>query len=346
MTLRIITVEEHISDPDLIPPSNALVPIYAPYIPDLAADYAAKPDSASGHPELNPPQIALKLLSENVQSRIAEMDAAGIDTQILSYSHPALAVTVELASAANDRLAEVVRSHPTRFGGFCTLPWGDPQAAVAELERCVLMLGLVGTMLIGRPQADIFVDDERFWPILEAHSRLKVPLYLHPGTPIPAVQHSYYSGFNRETTARLSMYAWGWHNEAGIQAIRLILSGALDVFPELQIISGHWGEMVPFFLQRLDDMLPPPVTGLMRTISQTYREHFFVSPSGMLHAPNFRFCRELLGSDRILYAVDYPYLTMTGARRWLEQLDISETERIAIASGNISRIFKSRQSQP
>jgi predicted TIM-barrel fold metal-dependent hydrolase len=154
------------------------------------------------------------------------------------------------------------------------------------------------------------------------------------------VQRPYYGGFDKEVTARRSLYGWGWHNEAGVQVLRLILSGALDRHPGLRIISGHWGEMVPFFLQCLDDSLPPAATGLSRTISQTYRDQVFVTPSGMFNLPHFLFVREVLGADRIMFSVDYPYVTMTGARSWLETLPIDETERTAIAHRTAEQLLR------
>ena len=164
-------------------------------------------------------------------------------------------------------------------------------------------------------------------------------LYVHPGPPMRQVQRPYYDGFAPEVTARLSLFGYGWHNEAGAQVVRLILAGVLDRHPKLRLISGHWGEMVPFMLQRMDDTMPPAATGLRRTISQTYREQVYVTPSGMLYLPQFTFCREVLGAERIMFAVDYPYLTMTGARRWLETLPVSEAERVLIAHGNAQALL-------
>ena len=112
-------------------------------------------------------------------------------------------------------------------------------------------------------------------------------------------------------TARLSLFGWGWHNEAGIQIIRMILASTFDRFPGLQVISGHWGEMAPFYLQRLDDALSRAATGLSRSITETYRAQVHVTPRGMLNLPHFKFIHDVLGVDRILYAVDYPYLTQS-----------------------------------
>ena len=120
----------------------------------------------------------------------------------------------------------------------------------------------------------------------------------------------------------------------------MILSGMFDKYPDLQIISGHWGELVPFFLQRMDDMMPPEVTGLSRTITETYKAQVSVTPSGMLTLPHFEFIHKVLGPDRIIYAVDYPYLTMTGARAFLEGLPVSEADKEKIAHGNVERLLR------
>jgi predicted TIM-barrel fold metal-dependent hydrolase len=120
----------------------------------------------------------------------------------------------------------------------------------------------------------------------------------------------------------------------------MMLAGVFDRYPQLQVISGHWGEMVPFYLQRMDDMLPVEVTGLSRTLSQTYREHVYVTPSGMLNLPHFNFVHQVVGADRIIYAVDYPYLTMTGARAFLEGLNISQEDKEKIAFRNAENLLR------
>ena len=213
-------------------------------------------------------------------------------------------------------------------------------AAVREAERCVRDLKLTATLLTGRPGPGVFIDDPRFEPILAKLAELDAPIYVHPGPPLHAVQQPYYGGFNPDLSARLSLFGWGWHNEAGIQVIRLILSGALDRHRGLKVISGHWGEMVPFFLQRMDDTMPSAVTGLSRTISQAYRDQVWVGPSGMLQTPHLMFVREVLGIDRIVFSIDFPYLTMTGARQWLEALPIPQAEISAIAFRNAQALLR------
>ena len=271
------------------------------------------------------------------------MDEHGIDVQILSYSNASQNAPadqqVQLTRQANDRLAEAVRANPSRFSGFACLPWGQPQAAAEELERAVKELGFVGALLIGRP-GDTFLDDPRYEPILAKLNELGAPLYLHPGCPLPQVQAPYYGGLGTQVTARLSLFGWGWHNEAGVHLLRLILSKKFDQFPKLQVICGHWGEMVPFYLYRLDDSIPQAVTGLSRSITDTFKQHVYVTPSGMMTLPQFQFIKTVVGVDRILYSVDYPYLTLAGARRFLESLPISQDDKEKIAHGNAERLFR------
>ncbi len=236
-------------------------------------------------------------------------------------------------------MARAVRAHPTRFDAFAALPWQDPQAAVDELARAAGELGHVGALLIGRP-GDTFLDDPRYLPVLVKLGELGMPLYLHPGLPVPQVRAPCYGGLDPEITVRLSMFGWGWHHEAGIHVVRMMLAGVFEKVPTLQVISGHWGEMVPFYLNRLDDMIPPRASLLSRTVSETYRTHVSVTPSGMLNQPHFDFIRKVLGSDRILYSVDYPFLTQTGARGFLENLPIDQHERDMIAHGNAEALFR------
>lgn len=125
-----------------------------------------------------------------------------------------------------------------------------------------------------------FIADPRFEPILAKIAELDAPIYIHSGPPHPAAQLPFYGEFHPEVTARFSLFGWGWYHEAGIQVIRLILSGMLDRYRGLKIISGHWGEMVPSYLQRMDDTMPPTAAGLSRTISQAYRDQVWVGLSG------------------------------------------------------------------
>ncbi|WOB24513.1 MULTISPECIES: amidohydrolase family protein [Xanthomonas] len=342
--MKLICVEEHVLDPAIGQAAQARVRAEAPYLADWGrrvVDGRQVTDPSRPH-VIAPAESARKAL-EMGASRLADMDAAGIDMQVLSYGgFPQLlpaADAIALNCAANDRLAEAVQSHPTRYAGFATLPWQAPDAAARELERAVKELGLKGALINGRP-GHTFLDDTRYAPILAALDALKVPLYIHPGLPLPAVQAPYYGGLDSELSARLSMFAWGWHNEAGIQVVRMLLAGVFDRHRNLQVISGHWGEMVPFFLQRLEDSIPQQAAGLERSIVQTYREHVYVSPSGMLTLPHFQFVYALMGAQRILYSIDYPYQSLDGARAFIDNLPISDAEKALIAHGNAARLLR------
>ena len=341
--MKLICVEEHAIDPATAQAAWPAIRAQAPYLSDWGSrveDGVHVADRTRPH-VISAKQSAQKLPDLGA-GRLADMDAAGIGMQVLSYGGaPQLAPlpqALDLHRAANDRMAQAIQAHPTRFAGFATLPWQDPEAAAQELERAVNTLGLKGALINGRPD-DTFLDDARYAPLLAQFSALRVPLYVHPGLPLAAVQTPYYGDLDREVSARLSMFAWGWHHEAGLQVVRMLLAGVFDRHPHLQVISGHWGEMVPFYLQRLDDAIPQAASGLSRSITQTYREHVYVTPSGMLTLPHFEFIRTVLGADRILYAIDYPYQSLDGARAFLDTLPVSQDEKAMIAHRNAERLL-------
>ena len=342
--LPIICLEEHVHDPRVASAIQSSFMAEVPYLAGLGTRFRDDPSRyPPDRPRLTFVPDSMRTAAAPLPSRIEDMDRAGIDYQVLSLSNavqmaPA-AEAVSLVQAANDRLADAAARFPKRFSAFFNLPWQDPAAAVLEAERCVRELSLPAALLSGRPASGKFIDDERYEPVLAALAELGAPLFIHPGPPVEAVRLPYYGGFSPEVTARLSLFGWGWHHEAGIQVVRLILSGALDRHRNLKVISGHWGEMVPFFLQRMDDTMPPEATGLARTISQTYRDQVWVGPSGMLDTPHFNFVREVVGAERIIFSVDYPYLTLNGARAWLETLDIPNREKEAIAFRNAEALL-------
>ena len=201
------------------------------------------------------------------QERLADMDANGIDLQVISHVAPAaqgLAGAEGLARAreANDRLAGAVRAHPDRFAGFATLPTADPATAAGELDRAVRDLGLIGALVNSTLGSNgVFLDDARFVPLLDRFERLDVPLYLHPAPPSHALRDALYQGLPPAVAGRLATGAWGWHAEAGLHVLRMIATGVFDRHPGLRLIVGHCGEMVPFMLDRIDAMLDPARLG-------------------------------------------------------------------------------------
>ncbi|WP_311994548.1 amidohydrolase family protein [Serratia sp. root2] len=340
--MKIICLEEHTLDKALVMASMPTALEQAPFLSDWG-----KTITDGNLPDRSRPQIEKNDLinikgADLGRGRLDDMDKAGITMQVLSvggFPHLTSASEgVDLNRAANDRLANAVNAHPDRFAAFATLPWTQPDSAEKELERAVEELGFKGALLNGRPSTH-FLDHPDYDGLLARFNALGVPLYLHPGLPVRGVQQAYYSGFSDEVTARLSMFGWGWHHEAGIHLLRLILSGAFDKYPNLQVISGHWGEMLPFWLQRLDDSLPQAATGLRRTITQTFKEQVYVTPSGMLTLPHFQFIYALLGAERILFSVDYPYQTLDGVKAFIQSLPVPEEAKEAIAFRNAERLL-------
>ena len=276
--------------------------------------------------------------------RLQHMDAMGIDVQVLSYTSAGLpaipaAEAVPLAREINDQLATAIAAHPDRFAGFATLPTPDPEAAALELERAVSKLGLKGAMISGRTNG-LFLDDPAFRPILEAAVALDVPIYLHPSFPPKAVQDAYYAGLDPTVSASFATAGWGWHLETGTHALHMILAGVFDRYPSLQLILGHWGEMIPFYLARFDEALTPTAKHLQRPVADYFLQQMYTTPSGMFTLPPFLLTLQIMGADRIMYSVDYPYIAGEQARTFLEQAPISPADKEKIAHGNAEKVLK------
>src|SRR5438105_12889577 len=175
--------------------------------------------------------------------RIADMDAAGIDLQVLSLTNAGLDKldgprATALARDANDKLGAAVQAHPQRFAGLAALALQEPEKAASEFERCVRKLGFKGALVHGTTKG-VFLDDPRFTPLFETAQTMDVPIYLHPTLPPKTVEDAYFNGLPGQLGFLLSSAAWGWHVETGLHCLRLIASGLFDRFPKLKIIIGH-----------------------------------------------------------------------------------------------------------
>ena len=242
--------------------------------------------------------------------RLARMDAAGVDMEILSITTPGTqplrpAEAVPLARDANDFLADAVRAHPDRFAAFATLPTPEPEAAAGELERGVTRLGLVGALLFPRTGQE-FLDHEKFRPVFEVAAQLQVPLYIHPALPPRSVRDVSYSGFSEFTDMILSAGGWGWHAEAGLAALRLILAGTFDRHPDLQVILGHWGEMLVPFADRAD-LLSAASPHLERHVLDYITGNLNVTAGGVYSHRMLAQAMDVLGPDRVMFGQDDPY---------------------------------------
>jgi predicted TIM-barrel fold metal-dependent hydrolase len=274
--------------------------------------------------------------------RLAEMDAAGIDMQVLSLTAPGVeqldaADAVALARDANDYVADAVKKHPTRFAAFAAVATPAPNEAAAELERCARS-GFKGAAVNGHNRGR-YLDDKFYWPFLECADALNVPIYLHPTPPPKAVLDTYYGGFAPLLSEMLAGGAWGWHIETAVHVIRLISRGVFDRFPKLQVVIGHMGEGLPFMFQRFD-IMPPAVTGLKRRYQDYLRDNVHYTFSGFNFPPAFLdLLLELGGVDRIMFSADHPYQSMPAARAFLDQIPVSAADKERIAHGNAEKLL-------
>jgi predicted TIM-barrel fold metal-dependent hydrolase len=323
-TMRAITLEEHFATPEFL---------------DGPGKSLKKQAERFGGPAAR----LLAQLCDVGQDRVSEMDAARIDVQVLSLTSPGTeqleeSEAVPFARETNDYLADALRKHPDRFYGFATLPTCDPQAAAAELERTVHRYGFKGALINGHVRGR-YLDDKFFWPIFECAESLRVPIYLHPTQPPKPVIETSYGGFPTIVTDMFAGAGWGWHIETALHVIRIILGGAFDRFPRLQLIVGHMGETLPFMLPRLDSM-PVQMTKLQSPISHYLRENLFYTFSGFNFTATFINLLLEVGIDRIMFSADYPYSSISQARTFLDQIPVSPADRERIAYRNAEQLLR------
>jgi 2,3-dihydroxybenzoate decarboxylase len=278
------------------------------------------------------------------ERRLADMDASGIARQIVFLTAPGVQVfdapeATALAASANEQLAEAVARHPQRFSALAAIAPQDPARAAQELERAVRRLGMKGAVINSHTRGE-YLDDAKFWEIFAAAEALGVPIYLHPMTPSPAMVRPFLE-------RGLDGAIYGFAVETALHMLRIVVSGALDRFPKLSLVVGHLGEGLPYFLFRIDFMhrlmvatkryasVPP----LERKPSDYLKHNFHYTTSGMQWAPAIRFAIEVLGIERVLYAMDYPYQFVPEEVRVTDELPLSETDRDKLYRRNAERVF-------
>lgn len=319
--MRIIALEEHFVLPELL---DAWKRLPQDDLDEVSAGFGDDPIS--------------RRLRDIGDQRIADMDDQGVDVQMLSLNSPGVqnlppADAVSVAGHANDALAEMVASHPDRFQAFAAIPTPDPEAAARELERAVSTLKFRGALLNGRT-GTVNADDIRFDDLYGTAARLRAPLYLHPQTPVRPVRSAYYSGLGDQLDAGFANYGIGWHYETGIQLLRMIFAGVFDRHSDLQVIVGHWGEAVLFYLERVA-MVEHLGLQLERPLADYFRRNVWVTGSGLMSTRYLRWTAEVIGVDRILYATDYPFIPTGGgrAREFLKSAALTDSEKTAVGSG-------------
>ena len=298
----------------------------------LTAHYGVKPHQAPG---------ILERLHDFAGIRIAEMDGAGVDMQVLSHQSPGSQrlpreIAVEACQAVNDALAQIIACAPDRFAGFGMIPTMLPDRAADELQRAVEELGLKGAMIHGLSQGE-FVDGKAYWPIFARAEALGVPIYLHPALPDREMVSRYLAPYDK-SHPDFTRAAWGFGVEAGTQAVRMVLSGVFDRHPDLRIFLGHLGESIPFQIERIDESLSRPGNSPVR-FAEIFARNFWITTSGFFSTPALRCCLDVLGPDRILFAVDWPYADNRNAVDWLMNVEMDDSSKAAIFAGNAQELL-------
>ena len=287
----------------------------------------------------------MERLTDLGDRRIRDMDETGIDRQVIALTAPGVQIlergdAVALATLANDRLAEAVRNHPQRFSGMTAIAPQDPAQAAREIERGATKLGMNAVVVNSHTHGE-YLDDPKFWEIFEVAQAVGHAIYIHPQTPprsmiAPMLERG------------LDSAIFGFAVETGMHLLRIIVAGVFDRFPNLRIIVGHCGEGLPFWLFRLDYMHAASVKAgryasqqpLKKRISDYLRENVYITTSGMAWEPAITFCQSVLGMDRVLYAMDYPYQYVADEVRVSDNLPLSPADKRRFFQQNAERVFR------
>lgn len=275
------------------------------------------------------------------QIRLADMERSGVDMQVLMVNSPGVQIfeaaeASELATLINARAHEWTTRWPSKFVALAAMAPQDPKGAAAELERAVRNFGMRGGIINSHTKGE-YLDERKFWPIFEVAQTLDVPIYIHPREPAPGAL-PYYAAQHLEGAM------WGYAAETSLHVLRLIAGGVFEQFPTLKIVIGHNGEGIPFFLDRIDNRYRSLHRGglgpLTRSPATVFRENFWVTTSGANWGPSVRMCQEVLGPDRVLFAVDYPFEEEVSAVEQAKSIPMKDAVAELFFHGNAERLFR------
>lgn len=294
--------------------------------------------------EAERPRLVAERLQDLGERRLSDMDATGIDRQIVSLTSPGTQIfdadrARGFATLANDQLADACRRHPDRFSGLTAIAPQRPEAAAAEIERGAQELGFHGVIINSHTHGE-YLDNPKFWPIFEAAQAHDMPIYLHPNTPPKDM-------IGPLLESGLDGAIYGFAVETGMHLLRIIVAGVFDRFPGLKIVVGHLGEALPFWLYRLDFMHAAQVRAqryesmkpLRRKPSEYLRSNVWYTTSGMADTSAIMYCRDVLGADRVSYAMDYPYEYVVDEVVAQDNLPLETAEKKAFFQTNAERLF-------
>jgi len=276
--------------------------------------------------------------------RIADMDATGIDVAVLALTSPGgqpfeAEEAKGIVRRANDQLAAAVEQHPTRYVGLTSIVPQDPEWSVQEIRRGAEELGFKGVMVNSHTQGH-YLDEPAFDPIFRALAEVGQPLYIHPQTPPDSM-------IDPLLEAGLDGAIYGFGVETGMHLLRLMTTGIFDRYPDLQIIAGHGCEALPFWLYRLDYMHQGAVRSqryerikpLKKGLVDCMRENVLATTSGLPSPPSIKLCIEVMGEERVMYAMDYPYQYVADEVRTHDNLDLPPATLRKLMQTNAERVF-------
>lgn len=285
--------------------------------------------------------LLVKRLLDVDQHRLADMEASGIDFQLLLLTSPGVQVfkadkAKALAADSNDQLAEAISKHPGKFDGLAAVAPQDPRAAAKEMERAIQRLKLKGVVINSHTKGH-YLDEKKYWDILEAAEALNAPIYIHPRTPSPRmIQPFLERGLDRALL--------GFGVEVSLHTLGLITSGAFDRFPNLQIVIGHAGEGLPYLLYRIDYWQErthtPSRPKLKMRPSDYMKRNIHITTSGVPWAPAVTMAQSVLGVDRVMYAQDYPYEYEPYEVAAVDAFPISDEDKKKLFQTNAERVFR------
>ena len=273
--------------------------------------------------------------------RLSEMDKHGVDMAVLALTAPGVQMfdadtAHELAILANDRLAEVIARHPTRFVGLASMAPHSPKRGAKEMERAINQLKFNGFMINSHTNNE-YLDNPKYWPLLEAAEALDRPIYIHPRAASDMM-----SGPLRDYGMDSAM--WGYGVEVGTHAVRMMAGGVFDQFPKLKIIIGHMGEAVHFWLWRINFMNSrAQAIGRARktklSMAEYFHNNFAITTSGVEDPIALDYSIRKLGVDNVMWAIDYPYQPTEPAVAFMDAAPLSDEDKAKVYGGNAERIF-------
>ncbi|WP_328474877.1 amidohydrolase family protein [Actinoplanes sp. NBC_00393] len=290
-------------------------------------------------------------LADLGQRRIGDMDAGGLNVQILSAHTPSVQNVpgqrgIDLAYRLNRQLVDgPIAQYPGRFRAFATLPLQSPEAAADELERSVREDGFLGALTNGHITKK-YLDHPDFEPVLARAVALDVPIYLHPGYPADEIFKILYSTTRSHYTKEFQPYifsgsGYGWHQEVLTQCIRMITYGVFDRFPKLKIIIGHMGEGLPFYYERIvNDMGEPTENSLKKPFGQYFQDNFWVTTSAFPQTELLDLLLKHISVDRVMFATDYPFADIKAQTDWFRGVDLPREDKEKIAFLNAEKLFR------